>query len=120
LLAFIISIMWTMSQKMFVSARDVDMTEGEIKTLSNAWAPVVADVLPDIPEGNLSTALMVTAVVAAPKVAQAKKVARKRKKAAEGQDVPPVIEEKTTATKPEAAKVADITEARAESSRGKA
>jgi hypothetical protein len=80
LLGFIISLVWKIVQKVSVSAREVDMSEGEIKTLSNAWAPVMEDHMPNIPDGNLSNALIATSFVAVPKYIEAKKKQKQKAK----------------------------------------
>lgn len=80
LLGFIISLIWKMTQKVSASAREVDMSEGEIKTLSNAWAPVMEEHMPNIPDGNLSNALIATSFVALPKYMEVKKKQKQKAK----------------------------------------
>ncbi len=80
LLGFIVSLIWKIVQKVSSSARDVDMTDGEIKTLANAWAPVMEEHMPNIPDGNLSNALIATSFVALPKYMEVKKKQKQKAK----------------------------------------
>lgn len=80
LLGFIISVLWKITQKVSETAREVELSDGEIKTLSNGWAPVMDEYMPNIPDGNLSNALIVTGIVAAPKFIEAKKKAKAKEK----------------------------------------
>lgn len=80
LLGFIITLIWKIVKKVSKSANDVDMSEGEIKTLANAWTPVMEEHMPNIPDGNLSNALIATSFVAVPKYMEAKKKQKQKAK----------------------------------------
>lgn len=79
MLGFIITVLWSMIQKVVDGADAVELSKGEIGTLVNGWTPVVEEMMPDIPDGNIEAALMCTAAVAMPKFVQVKKAKKKKK-----------------------------------------
>jgi len=56
------------------------MTNGDAEALGNAWGPVLEQYMPNVPEGPLSNALLVTGVVVSPKIMQARKESKQAKK----------------------------------------
>ena len=98
MLGFIISVLWSMVQKVVKGADKVELSKGEIKTLANGWTPVVEEMMPDIPDGNIEAALMCTAAVAMPKYVQ---IQAAKKKAEKEEQEPAAAVESSPGQKPE-------------------
>ena len=82
-----------MTCSMIKPLKKYNITDGDAESLGNAWGPVLERYIPNVPEGPMTNALMVTGIVVGSKVAAAKK-AEKQKKAQPGkkQEVEQVTE----------------------------
>jgi len=56
-----------------------NVSEADAQTLGNAWGPVLESFMPNVPEGPITNALLVTGVIVGPKIAKAKKQAKLEK-----------------------------------------
>jgi len=56
-----------------------NVSEADAQTLGNAWGPVLECFMPNVPEGPITNALLVTGVIVGPKIAKAKKQAKLEK-----------------------------------------
>jgi len=61
------------------SLKKYNVSEADAQTLGNAWGPVLESFMPNVPEGPITNALLVTGVIVGPKIAKAKKQAKLEK-----------------------------------------
>ena len=60
-----------------------NVSDAVAQTLGNAWGPVLEVFMPNVPEGPITNALLVTGVIVGPKIAKAKKQEKLEKLEAE-------------------------------------
>ena len=75
----LLSMAISMTCSMLKPLKKYNVTDGDAESLGNAWGPVLERYMPNVPEGPLTNALMVTGIVIGSKVAAAKKAEKQKK-----------------------------------------